>query len=71
MVPREGAVAPQKAEYQPQRPVRPVATGPRYWAPALSAVTLLIPGTGSVGHPEENMAAGSLTLSEEYLAELG
>jgi len=37
---------------------------------ALSPVTLAIPGTGSLAHLEENMAAGSITLTEEDLADL-
>jgi pyridoxine 4-dehydrogenase len=32
---------------------------------------LPIPGTGSVGHLEENVAAASLELTAEDLAELG
>ncbi|MBB4892706.1 aryl-alcohol dehydrogenase-like predicted oxidoreductase [Streptomyces olivoverticillatus] len=32
---------------------------------------LLIPGTGSLAHLEENIAAGALSLSPEDLAELG
>jgi pyridoxine 4-dehydrogenase len=37
---------------------------------ALSPVMLPIPGTGSLGHLEENVAAGALSLTEEDLAEL-
>lgn len=37
---------------------------------ASSPVTLAIPGTGSVSHLEENMAAVGLTLTEEDLADL-
>ena len=37
---------------------------------ALSPVTLAIPGTGSLAHLEENIAAGSLTLSPEDVADL-
>jgi aryl-alcohol dehydrogenase-like predicted oxidoreductase len=40
------------------------------WLLAVSPVTLAIPGTGSLAHLEENMAAGSITLSDEDLAEL-
>jgi aryl-alcohol dehydrogenase-like predicted oxidoreductase len=40
------------------------------WLLAISPVTLAIPGTGSVAHLEENMAAGSIALSDEDLAEL-
>lgn len=38
---------------------------------ALSPVTLAIPGTGSVGHLEENMGAAGITLTEDELRELG
>ncbi|WP_216588723.1 aldo/keto reductase [Streptomyces brasiliscabiei] len=37
---------------------------------ASSRVTLAIPGTGSVSHLEENMAAADITLTEEDLADL-
>jgi pyridoxine 4-dehydrogenase len=37
---------------------------------ALSPTTLTIPGTGSVAHLEENVAARSLTLTEEDLRAL-
>ncbi|MET9685434.1 aldo/keto reductase [Streptomyces coeruleorubidus] len=37
---------------------------------ASSQVTLAIPGTGSVSHLEENMAAADITLTEEDLADL-
>ncbi|MEV3935763.1 oxidoreductase [Glycomyces sp. NPDC049804] len=37
---------------------------------ARSPVALAIPGTGSLAHLEENLAAGELTLSDEDLAEL-
>jgi pyridoxine 4-dehydrogenase len=40
------------------------------WLLALSPVTLAIPGTGSIAHLEENMAAGSIALAPEDLAEL-
>lgn len=40
------------------------------WLLARSPVTLLIPGTSSVGHLEENLAAGGIRLSEEDLVEL-
>ncbi|MCV7177039.1 aldo/keto reductase [Mycolicibacterium sphagni] len=40
------------------------------WLLAHSPTTLLIPGTGSVGHLEENAAAGSITLSDSVIAEL-
>ncbi|SEF56129.1 Predicted oxidoreductase [Nonomuraea solani] len=40
------------------------------WLLARSPNILLIPGTGSLAHLEENIAAGSLRLSEEDLAEL-
>jgi aryl-alcohol dehydrogenase-like predicted oxidoreductase len=41
------------------------------WLLALSPVTLAIPGTGSLVHLEENVAAASITLTPEDLAELG
>jgi pyridoxine 4-dehydrogenase len=41
------------------------------WLLALSPVTLAIPGTGSLVHLEENIAAGSITLTPEDLADLG
>ncbi|MFF8392051.1 aldo/keto reductase [Streptomyces sp. NPDC016172] len=40
------------------------------WLLASSPVTLAIPGTGSLAHLEENMAAATITLSEEDLADL-
>lgn len=40
------------------------------WLLAASPVTLLIPGTGSVEHLEENIAAGAIVLSNDDLAEL-
>jgi aryl-alcohol dehydrogenase-like predicted oxidoreductase len=40
------------------------------WVLALAPNTLLIPGTSSRGHLEENLAAASLTLDDEALAAL-
>ncbi|MEV4360956.1 oxidoreductase [Nonomuraea sp. NPDC004186] len=40
------------------------------WLLALSPIVLAIPGTGSVAHLEENLAARSITLTEEDLADL-
>ena len=40
------------------------------WLLALSPITLAIPGTGSLAHLEENIAAGSITLTPEDLADL-
>ncbi|HST39891.1 MAG TPA: aldo/keto reductase [Conexibacter sp.] len=40
------------------------------WLLARSPVMLPIPGTSSVAHLEENVAAAELTLSEEELARL-
>jgi len=40
------------------------------WLLALSPVTLAIPGTGSLAHLEENIAADSITLTPEDLADL-
>lgn len=37
---------------------------------ALSPTVLAIPGTGSMAHLEENLAARSITLTEEDLADL-
>ena len=41
------------------------------WLLTLSPVTLAIPGTGSLAHLEENVAAGSITLGPDDLADLG
>ena len=40
------------------------------WLLAHSPNTLLIPGTRSIGHLEENLAAGKLSLSAEHMAQL-
>ncbi|GHO47192.1 oxidoreductase [Ktedonospora formicarum] len=40
------------------------------WLLALSPITLAIPGTGSLTHLEENIAAGSIILTPEDLADL-
>jgi aryl-alcohol dehydrogenase-like predicted oxidoreductase len=40
------------------------------WLLAFSPVTLAIPGTGSIAHLEENIAARSITLSPDDLADL-
>lgn len=40
------------------------------WLLALSPVALAIPGTGSISHLEENVAAGSINLTAEDLADL-
>ena len=40
------------------------------WLLTLSPVTLAIPGTGSVAHLEENVRAGSISLTANDLAEL-
>jgi aryl-alcohol dehydrogenase-like predicted oxidoreductase len=40
------------------------------WLLALSPVTLAIPGTGSLAHLEDNLAARSITLSPEDVADL-
>jgi aryl-alcohol dehydrogenase-like predicted oxidoreductase len=40
------------------------------WLLALSPVVIAIPGTGSIAHLEENMAAGNIVLSDEDLARL-
>jgi len=41
------------------------------WVLALAPNTLLIPGTSSVAHLEENLAAGAVTLDDEALKALG
>ncbi|MGP3961068.1 aldo/keto reductase [Nonomuraea sp. 3N208] len=49
------------------------ATAPQIalaWLLALSPVALAIPGTGSVAHLEENLAARSIILTEQDLADL-
>lgn len=40
------------------------------WLLALSPVMIVIPGTASVAHLEENVAATGIVLTEEDLAEL-
>ena len=40
------------------------------WVLAISEQTLLIPGTSSLDHLEENLAAGTLELSAADLAEI-
>nr|WP_197505576.1 aldo/keto reductase [Gordonia sp. LAM0048] len=40
------------------------------WLLAASRVTLVIPGTGSIDHLEENVAAGTIELTDDDLAEL-
>jgi pyridoxine 4-dehydrogenase len=40
------------------------------WLLALSPVTLAIPGTGSAAHLEENVAAGTITLTPDELKDL-
>lgn len=40
------------------------------WLLAISPVTVAIPGTGSIAHLEENLAAGSITLTAADLADL-
>jgi pyridoxine 4-dehydrogenase len=52
---RRGATVPQTA---------------RAWLLASSPVTLAIPGTGSLTHLAENMAARSITLTPEDLSDL-
>jgi aryl-alcohol dehydrogenase-like predicted oxidoreductase len=41
------------------------------WLLRRSPVTLLIPGTGSVRHLEENVSAAAFKLTDEEFAELG
>ncbi|MDX6496404.1 MAG: pyridoxine 4-dehydrogenase, partial [Gaiellales bacterium] len=40
------------------------------WVLALAPNTLLIPGTSSLAHLEENLAAGSVTLDDEAMTAL-
>jgi aryl-alcohol dehydrogenase-like predicted oxidoreductase len=40
------------------------------WLLARSPAMLVIPGTSSVAHPEENVAAAEVRLSPEEMAEL-
>ncbi|MGW6501362.1 aldo/keto reductase [Nonomuraea angiospora] len=40
------------------------------WLLAVSPATLLIPGTKSVAHLEENLGAGVIELTEDDIAEL-
>ena len=40
------------------------------WLLALSLVTLAIPGTGDIAHLEKNVAAASITLTDQDLQEL-
>lgn len=69
-----GGFSPVTAEHLDVVAARHGATVPQValaWLLARSPNILLIPGTGSPAHLEENIAAGDLTLTEQDLAELG
>lgn len=69
-----GGFRPLTAERLDAVAARHGATVPQValaWLLARSPNTLLIPGTGSLDHLEENVAAGALRLSAEDIAELG
>ncbi|MER5474159.1 oxidoreductase [Streptomyces sp. NPDC002935] len=69
-----GGFQPVTAEHLGTVAARHRATTPQValaWLLARSPNILLIPGTGSLAHLEENIAAGALELSAEDLAELG
>jgi aryl-alcohol dehydrogenase-like predicted oxidoreductase len=69
-----GGFQPVTAEHLEAVAARHGATVPQValaWLLARSPNILLIPGTSSLAHLEENVAAGSLRLSAEDLAELG
>ncbi|GAA4613241.1 oxidoreductase [Actinoallomurus liliacearum] len=69
-----GGFRPITAERLEAVAARHEATVPQValaWLLARSPNILPIPGTGSLRHLEENVAAGSLTLSAEDMAELG
>jgi pyridoxine 4-dehydrogenase len=48
--------------------VRSASSSIAPWLLASSPVTLAIPGTGSLAHPEDNMATADIVLTEEDLA---
>ncbi|MFD9487270.1 oxidoreductase [Streptomyces sp. NPDC059991] len=69
-----GGFRPLTAERLDAVAARHGATVPQValaWLLARSPNTLLIPGTGSLDHLEENVAAGALRLSAQDIAELG
>ncbi|MFG1959866.1 oxidoreductase [Nonomuraea sp. NPDC049028] len=69
-----GGFQPIKAGHLDAIAARHGATVPQValaWLLARSPNILAIPGTGSLAHLEENIAAGTLKLSEEDLAQLG
>lgn len=69
-----GGFQPVTAEHLDAVAARRGATVPQValaWLLARSPAILLIPGTGSPAHLEENIAAGALELTAEDLAELG
>ncbi|NJP94947.1 oxidoreductase [Nonomuraea sp. FMUSA5-5] len=70
----DGGFQPVTAERLDAVAARHGATVPQValaWLLARSPNILLIPGTGSLSHLEENVAAAALKLSEDDLAELG
>ncbi|MFF3446225.1 oxidoreductase [Streptomyces sp. NPDC002667] len=69
-----GGFQPVTTEHLETVAARHGATTPQValaWLLARSPNILLIPGTGSLAHLEENIAAGTLELTAEDLAELG
>lgn len=69
-----GGFQPVTAEHLESVAARHRATTPQValaWLLARSPNILLIPGTGSLAHLEENLASGALELSTEDVAELG
>ncbi|MET9899701.1 oxidoreductase [Streptomyces sp. NPDC006446] len=69
-----GGFQPVTAEHLDSVAARHKATVPQValaWLLARSPNILLIPGTGSLAHLEENIAAGGLELTAEDIAELG
>lgn len=68
-----GGFEPLAAERLDAVAARHRATGPQIalaWLLSRAPNILLIPGTGSLDHVEENIASGALTLSAEDVAEL-
>jgi aryl-alcohol dehydrogenase-like predicted oxidoreductase len=71
--PLGGGASPIEAVRLEKAAARHSATVPQIalaWMLATSPVMLAIPGTGSLDHLEENMAAGGITLTDEDLADL-
>jgi aryl-alcohol dehydrogenase-like predicted oxidoreductase len=71
--PLGGGLTPVETEHVEAVAKRHAATPAQIalaWLLAQSPAMLLIPGTGSLAHLEENMGAGRINLTEEDLAEL-